>query len=112
MAESTKKDKEKASGEEKLSKKETAFLESKARGNDAVSAGQWAAAIEAYTEAIKSGPSTYFELNGPGAAVLSNRSLAYLKCGNFDKALQVKIRKGLPTSTMLVRFSCHTRMFP
>ena len=48
--ESTKKDKEKASGEEKLSKKETAFLESKARGNDAVSAGQWASAIEAYTE--------------------------------------------------------------
>jgi len=42
--------KEKVSGEEKLSKKETAFFESKARGNDAVSAGQWAAAIEAYTE--------------------------------------------------------------
>jgi hypothetical protein len=48
--ESTRKEKEKASGDEKLSKKETAFFESKARGNDAVSAGQWAAAIEAYTE--------------------------------------------------------------
>lgn len=73
----------------KLSKKELAFEEAKTRGNAAVSVGNWGTAVEAYTEAIRAAPSIYFELEGPGAAVLSNRSLAHLKCGLFDKALQV-----------------------
>ena len=50
--------------EAKLSKKEQAFADAKARGNDAVSAGNWALAVDAYTEALKSGPSTYFEVSG------------------------------------------------
>lgn len=73
----------------KLSKKELAFADAKARGNDAVSAGNWVGAIEAYTEALRAAPSTYMEQEGPGAAVLSNRSMAHLKCSLFDKALQV-----------------------
>ena len=77
---------------EKLSKKEQAFTDAKVRGNDAVSAGRWASAVEAYTEALRAGPSNYFEAEGPAAAVLSNRSLAHLKCHLFDKALQVCIR--------------------
>ncbi len=47
-----------------MSKKEQAFADAKARGNDAVSAGNWALAVDAYTEALKSGPSTYFEASG------------------------------------------------
>ena len=73
--------------DEKLSKKEQAFLDAKALGNDAVAAGRWADAAEAYTAALRAGPSTYWVVDGPAAAVLSNRSLAHLKCGLFDKAL-------------------------
>jgi hypothetical protein len=81
--------------EPKLSKKEQAFQDAKARGNDAMTAGNWAVAVDSYTEALKSGPATYFEVSsGPdppaAAAVLSNRSLAHLKCHLFDKALQVR----------------------
>ena len=74
-------------GDEKLSKKEQAFLDAKALGNDAVAAGRWADAAEAYTAALRAGPSTYWVVDGPAAAVLSNRSLAHLKCGLFEKAL-------------------------
>lgn len=85
------------SAAQKLSKKEQAFADAKGRGNAAVSAGDWVAAIECYTEALKAAPSTYLEPEGPAAAVLSNRSLAHLKCGFFEKALQdandcIKIR--------------------
>ena len=55
--------------------------------NDAVAAGRWADAAEAYTAALRAGPSTYWVVDGPAAAVLSNRSLAHLKCGLFEKAL-------------------------
>jgi hypothetical protein len=72
----------------KLSKKEKAFYEAKAVGNEHVAAGRWGAAVEAYNEAIRAAPSSYFVVNGPSAAVLSNRSMAHLKCGLFDQALQ------------------------
>ena len=76
------------SSAQKLSKKEQAFADAKGRGNAAVSAGDYVAAIESYTEALKAAPATYFDPEGPAAAVLSNRSFAHLNCGFFEKALQ------------------------
>ena len=77
-----------AMAESKPSKKEAAFGDAKGRGNAAVQAADWWLAVECYTEALKAAPSTHFEPEGPAAAVLSNRSLAHLKCGLFEKALQ------------------------
>ncbi len=48
---------------------------------------QWSAAAGFYTEAIGAAPSHYFQKDGHAAAVLSNRSFAYLKLGLFEKAL-------------------------
>jgi tetratricopeptide (TPR) repeat protein len=48
---------------------------------------QWAAAAKFYTEAIAAAPSHYFQADGQAAAVLSNRSFAYLKLGLFEKSL-------------------------
>mmetsp|Transcript_8393 Transcript_8393/g.28179 ORF Transcript_8393/g.28179 Transcript_8393/m.28179 type:complete len:269 (-) Transcript_8393:887-1693(-) len=71
-----------------LSKKEQLFLEHKQQGNEAVKALEWHLAIKQYTEALRNAPSHYFQPEGQAALVLSNRSMANLKAGYLDKAME------------------------
>uniref|UniRef100_A0A7S0H7T3 Uncharacterized protein n=1 Tax=Hanusia phi TaxID=3032 RepID=A0A7S0H7T3_9CRYP len=73
---------------ETLSKKEQLFFEYKQKGNDAVKSLDWQNAIRHYTEALHNAPSHYYQPEGQAALVLSNRSMANLKAGSLDKAME------------------------